>query len=139
MVLDAEEKGLLKPGGTIVEGTSGNTGIGLAMVAAQRGYRCIFTMADKMSKEKIDLLRAMGAEVHVCPTAVEKEDPRSYYEVAADWQENTWSLVSRPILARGESIDSLPLNRTGDLGADSGKDNPLRSHYGNWWDDFWHI
>jgi len=83
MVLDAEEKGLLKPGGTIVEGTSGNTGIGLAMVAAQRGYRCIFTMADKMSKEKIDLLRAMGAEVHVCPTAVEKEDPRSYYEVAA--------------------------------------------------------
>ena len=83
MVLDAEEKGLLKPGGTIVEGTSGNTGIGLAMVAAQRGYRCIFTMADKMSREKIDLLRAMGAEVHVCPTAVEKEDPRSYYEVAA--------------------------------------------------------
>ena len=83
MVLDAEEKGLLKPGGTIVEGTSGNTGIGLAMVAAQRGYKCVFTMADKMSKEKIDLLKAMGAEVHVCPTNVEKEDPRSYYEVAA--------------------------------------------------------
>ena len=83
MVLEAEQKGLLKPGGTIVEATSGNTGIGLAMVAAQRGYRCVFTMPDKMSQEKIDLLRAMGAEVHVCPTAVEKEDPRSYYEVAA--------------------------------------------------------
>ena len=83
MILDGERKGLLEPGGTIVEATSGNTGIGLAMVAAQRGYRCIFTMPDKMAQEKIDLLRAIGAEVHVCPTAVEKEDPRSYYEVAA--------------------------------------------------------
>ncbi|MED5398712.1 MAG: pyridoxal-phosphate dependent enzyme [Candidatus Thermoplasmatota archaeon] len=83
MVLDAESTGLLKPGGTIVEATSGNTGIGLAMVAAQRGYRCIFTMPDKMSQEKVDLLRAIGAEVHVCPTSVEKDDPRSYYEVAA--------------------------------------------------------
>jgi len=83
MVLDAEEKGLLKPGGTIIEATSGNTGIGLAMVAAQRGYHCIFTIPDKMSNEKIDLLRAIGAKVHVCPTAVAKDDPRSYYEVAA--------------------------------------------------------
>ena len=83
MVLDAEEKGVLKPGGVIIEATSGNTGIGLAMVAAQRGYRCIFTIPDKMSNEKITLLQAIGAEVHVCPTAVEKEDPRSYYEVAA--------------------------------------------------------
>ena len=83
MVLDGEASGLLKPGGTIIEATSGNTGIGLAMVAAQRGYRCIFTIPDKMAKEKIDLLSALGAEVHVCPTAVEKEDPRSYYEVAA--------------------------------------------------------
>jgi len=83
MVLDAEASGQLKPGGTIIEATSGNTGIGLAMVAAQRGYSCIFTIPDKMSLEKIDLLRAIGAEVHVCPTAVEKEDPRSYYEVAA--------------------------------------------------------
>ncbi len=83
MVLDAERNGLLQPGGTIVEATSGNTGIGLAMVAAQRGYNCIFTMPDKMAQEKIDLLRAIGAEVHICPTAVEKEDPRSYYEVAA--------------------------------------------------------
>jgi len=83
MVLDAESKGLLKPGGVIVEATSGNTGMGLAIVAAQRGYRCIFTIPDKMSDEKITLLRAIGAEVHVCPAAVEKEDPRSYYEVAA--------------------------------------------------------
>ena len=93
MVLDAEQKGLLKAGGTIIEATSGNTGIGLAMVAAQRGYKCIFTMPDKMSQEKADLLRALGAEVHICPTAVDKEDPRSYYEVAARLSrevENSW-------------------------------------------------
>ena len=93
MVLDAEKKGLLKAGGTIIEATSGNTGIGLAMVAAQRGYKCIFTMPDKMSQEKVDLLRALGAEVHICPTAVDKEDPRSYYEVAARLSrevENAW-------------------------------------------------
>lgn len=83
MILDGEAAGHLKPGGTIIEATSGNTGIGIAMVAAQRGYNCIFTIPDKMSQEKIDLLSALGAEVHVCPTAVEKEDPRSYYEVAA--------------------------------------------------------
>lgn len=82
MVLDGEAEGLLQPGGTIVEATSGNTGVGLAMVAAQRGYHCIFTMPDKMAQEKVDLLRALGAEVVVCPTAVEKEDPRSYYSVA---------------------------------------------------------
>ena len=82
MVLDGEAEGLLQPGGTIVEATSGNTGVGLAMVAAQRGYHCIFTMPDKMAQEKVDLLRALGAEVVVCPTAVEKEDPQSYYSVA---------------------------------------------------------
>jgi cystathionine beta-synthase len=82
MVEDAERKGLLKPGGTIIEGTSGNTGMGLALVAAVRGYRCIFTMPDKQSKEKMDILRAMGAEVVVTPTAVEPDDPRSYYSVA---------------------------------------------------------
>ena len=79
---DAERKGLLKPGGTIVEATSGNTGVGLAIVAANRGYRCIFVMPDKMSQEKILLLRAYGARVVVTPTAVEPEDPRSYYSVA---------------------------------------------------------
>ena len=82
MVDAAEEAGILKPGGTIVEPTSGNTGAGLAIVAAQRGYRCIFVMSDKMSDEKIALLRSYGAEVVVCPTAVPPEDPRSYYSTA---------------------------------------------------------
>lgn len=82
MIDEAEKKGLLKPGGTIIEGTSGNTGMGLALVAAVRGYKMIFTITDKQSKEKVDLLKALGAEVIVCPTAVEPEDPRSYYSVA---------------------------------------------------------
>src|SRR3989454_4224576 len=82
MIDDAERKGLLKPGGTLIEGTSGNTGMGLALVAAVRGYKCVFTTTDKQSKEKVDLLKALGAEVIVCPTAVEPEDPRSYYSVA---------------------------------------------------------
>lgn len=82
MVEDAEKSGLLKPGGTIIEGTSGNTGMGLALAAVAKGYKCIFTMADKQSKEKIDILKAVGAEVIVCPTNVSPEDPRSYYSVA---------------------------------------------------------
>ncbi len=82
MVEDAEKSGLLKPGGTLIEGTSGNTGMGLALAAIAKGYRCIFTMADKQSKEKIDILRAVGAEVVVCPTNVTPDDPRSYYSVA---------------------------------------------------------
>src|SRR5579864_6984170 len=82
MIDDAERKGLLKPGGTIIEGTSGNTGIGLALVGAVRGYKLVFTITDKQSKEKVDLLKALGAEVIVCPTAVEPDDPRSYYSVA---------------------------------------------------------
>jgi cystathionine beta-synthase len=82
MIEDAEKRGLLKPGGTIIEGTSGNTGIGLALVAALRGYKLIFTITDKQSREKINFLKALGAEVIVCPTAVEPEDPRSYYSVA---------------------------------------------------------
>ena len=83
MIDEAERKGLLKSGGTIIEGTSGNTGMGLALVAAVRGYKVVFTITDKQSREKIDLLKAFGAEVIVCPTAVEPEDPRSYYSVAA--------------------------------------------------------
>jgi cystathionine beta-synthase len=83
MVEDAEKDGRLKPGGTIIEGTSGNTGMGLAIAAIVKGYRCIFTTTDKQSKEKIDALKAFGAEVIVCPTNVEPEDPRSYYSVAA--------------------------------------------------------
>lgn len=82
MIEDAERAGLLKPGGTIIEGTSGNTGMGLAIAAAVKGYRCIFTLPDKQSKEKMDILRAMGAEVVVTPTAVAADDPRSYYSVA---------------------------------------------------------
>ncbi|MCB0653000.1 MAG: pyridoxal-phosphate dependent enzyme [Saprospiraceae bacterium] len=82
MVLDAEARGDLKPGGTIIECTSGNTGMGLALAAAVKGYKCIFTTSDKQSKEKFDLLRAHGAEVIVCPTNVMPEDPRSYYSVA---------------------------------------------------------
>lgn len=82
MVEDAEKAGLLKPGGTIIEGTSGNTGMGLALAAVAKGYRCIFTMADKQSQEKINILKAVGAEVVVCPTNVEPDDPRSYYSVA---------------------------------------------------------
>ncbi len=82
MIDAAERDGFLQPGGTIIEPTSGNTGAGLAIVAAQRGYRCIFVMSDKMSYEKVALLRAYGAEVVVCPTAVAPDDPRSYYSTA---------------------------------------------------------
>ena len=82
MILAAERDGLLRPGGTIVEPTSGNTGVGLAIVAAQRGYRCVFVMTDKVAPEKISLLKAYGAEVVVCPVAVAPEDPQSYYTVA---------------------------------------------------------
>src|SRR6187549_1437532 len=82
MVEDAENAGILKPGGTIIEGTSGNTGMGLALAAIAKGYKCIFTMADKQSQEKINILKAVGAEVIVCPTNVEPEDPKSYYSVA---------------------------------------------------------
>ncbi|SEJ75706.1 cystathionine beta-synthase [Cyclobacterium xiamenense] len=82
MVEDAEKEGILKPGGTIIEGTSGNTGMGLALAAIAKGYKCIFTMADKQSGEKIDILKAVGAEVIVCPTNVAPDDPRSYYSVA---------------------------------------------------------
>jgi cystathionine beta-synthase len=83
MIEDAERAGLLVPGGTIIEGTSGNTGMGLAIAAVVKGYRCIFTTTDKQSKEKIDALKAFGAEVIVCPTNVDPEDPRSYYSVSS--------------------------------------------------------
>jgi cystathionine beta-synthase len=82
IVTDAERRGLLGPGATIVEATSGNTGMGLALVAALRGYQCVFVMPDKMSPEKVAALRAFGARVVICPTAVEPEDPRSYYQTA---------------------------------------------------------
>ena len=89
MVEDAERDGRLKPGGTIIEGTSGNTGMGLAIAAIIKGYKCIFTTTDKQSKEKVDALRAFGAEVIVCPTNVEPEDPRSYYSVSTRLEKET--------------------------------------------------
>ena len=82
MIDEAEKAGLLKPGGTIIEPTSGNTGVGLAIVAAQRGYKCLFVMTDKVSSEKVSLLEAYGAEVVVCPVGVAPDDPRSYYSTA---------------------------------------------------------
>src|SRR5574339_302964 len=89
MIEDAERAGLLRPGGTIIEGTSGNTGMGLAIAAVVRGYRCIFTTTDKQSKEKVDALKAFGAEVIVCPTDVDPEDPRSYYSVSSRLEHET--------------------------------------------------
>ena len=82
MIEDAEAAGLLKPGGIIVEPTSGNTGVGLAIAAQTRGYSCVFVCPDKVARDKIDVLRAYGARVEVCPTAVDPEDPRSYYSVS---------------------------------------------------------
>ncbi len=89
MIEDAEASGTLKPGGTIIEGTSGNTGMGLALVAIAKGYKCVFTLSDKQSQEKIDILRAVGAEVIVCPTNVPPDDPRSYYSVAKKINQET--------------------------------------------------
>jgi cystathionine beta-synthase len=102
MIEDAERAGLLKPGGTIIEGTSGNTGMGLAIAAVVKGYKCIFTTTDKQSKEKIDALKAFGAEVIVCPTNVDPEDPRSYYSVSSrlekevpnSWKANQYDTLS---------------------------------------------
>ena len=93
MVEDAEKDGRLKPGGTIVEGTSGNTGMGLALVAIVKGYKLICVTTDKQSKEKIDILKAVGAKVIICPADVEPEDPQSYYSTAkriGDETENSW-------------------------------------------------
>jgi cystathionine beta-synthase len=93
MIEDAERAGLLKPGGTIIEGTSGNTGMGLAIGAVVKGYKCIFTTTDKQSKEKVDALKAFGADVIVCPTDVDPEDPRSYYSVSSRLERevpNSW-------------------------------------------------
>ena len=102
MIEDAEKDGSLKPGGTIIEGTSGNTGMGLAIGAVIKGYKCIFTTTDKQSKEKVDALKAFGAEVIVCPTNVEPEDPRSYYSVSSrlvketpnSWKPNQYDNLS---------------------------------------------
>ena len=111
MIEDAERAGLLKPGGTIIEGTSGNTGMGLAIAAVVKGYKCIFTTTDKQSKEKVDALKAFGAEVIVCPTNVDPEDPRSYYSVSS-------RLVQRGAeLLEGEPVRQ-PVELRGALRAD---------------------
>ena len=106
MIEDAEKAGLLKPGGTIIEGTSGNTGMGLAIAAAVKGYRCIFTTTDKQSKEKADALKAFGAEVIVCPTDVDPEDPRSYYSVSSRLEReipNSWKANQYDNLSNGQA------------------------------------
>src|SRR3954447_12025506 len=104
MIEAAERSGELKPGGTIVEPTSGNTGVGLAIVAQQRGYQCVFVLPDKVAGDKINTLKAFGARVEVCPTAVAPEDPRSYYQVSdrlarerpGGWKPNQYANVNNP-------------------------------------------
>ena len=127
MIEAAEAAGLLKPGGTIIEPTSGNTGHGLAIAAALKGYRCIFVMADKQSAEKQQLLRAYGAEVVLCPTNVAPESPESYYSVAARlardipgaFKPDQYWNMENPARARAD-------DRPRALGADRGPDHPLR-------------
>ena len=119
MIEDAEKAGLLKPGGTIIEGTSGNTGMGLAIAAVVKGYRCIFTTTDKQSKEKIDALKAFGAEVIVCPTNVDPEDPRSYYSVSSRLERevpNSWKANQYDNLSN--SAAHYEQTGAGDLGTD---------------------
>ena len=119
MIEDAEKAGLLKPGGTIIEGTSGNTGMGLAIAAVVKGYKCIFTTTDKQSKEKIDALKAFGAEVIVCPTDVDPEDPRSYYSVSSRLErEIPEFLEGEPVRQPLEHGGALRADRARDLGAD---------------------
>jgi len=113
MVEDAEKDGRLMPGGTIIEGTSGNTGMGLALVAIIKGYRLICVLSDKQSKEKMDILRAVGAEVHVCPTSVAPDDPRSYYSVSkrlASETPNSWYVnqYDNPSNAKAHYLSTAP-------------------------------
>ena len=127
MIDAAERDGELLPGGTIVEPTCGNTGVGLAIVAAQRGYNCIFVMTDKVGPEKVDLLRAYGAEVVVCPVAVAPEDPASYYSVAERLVDETPGAFrpnqyDNPVEPRGPLRDDRPR----DLAADRRQGHPLR-------------
>ena len=119
MIEAAERDGRLRPGGTIVEPTSGNTGVGLAIAAAHKGYRCIFVMPDKMSQEKISTLRAYGAEVVITPTAVEHDSPESYYSVSRPPRGgDPRRLQARPVLEPGEPRGALPDDRPRALGAD---------------------
>ncbi len=127
MIEAAEREGLLRPGGTIIEPTSGNTGHGLAIAAALKGYRCIFVMADKQSAEKQALLRAYGAEVVLCPTNVAPESPESYYSVAAPARpRHPRGVQAGPVLERGEPRGPRADDGTGDLGADRRPDHASR-------------
>jgi len=130
VVEDAERRGLLKPGGTLVEPTSGNMGVALAIVAAVKGYKCIFTIPDKMSIEKIRRLRAFGAEVVVTPTAVPPESPQSYYSVARRLAEE---IPGAFLPMQYDNPSNMEAHY--DLGADRRKDHPLRCGNGNRRDD----
>ncbi len=135
MLLDAEANGNLKPGGTIIECTSGNTGMGLALAGVVRGYRCIFTTNDKQSKEKVDMLKALGAEVIVCPTSVGPEDPRSYYSVAErlskEIPNSYWFNQYDNLSNRQAHYESTGL---GDLGSNRWEDHPPRGRCRHRWD-----
>ena len=131
MIEAAEASGELQPGGTIVEPTSGNTGVGLAMVAQAKGYKCVFVCPDKVSEDKRNVLKAYGAEVVVCPTAVAPEHPDSYYNVSdrlasqpGAWKPDQYSNPHNP---RSHYETTGP----GDLGADRGQDHPLRHRHGH--------
>ena len=114
------------PGGTIVEPTSGNTGVGLAIVAAQRGYRCVFVMTDKVAPEKISLLQAYGAEVVVCPVAVEPEDPQSYYSVAERLTVELRRVPPQPVRQPGQPAGPRADHRARAVAPDGRADHPLR-------------
>ena len=126
MIEAAEESGALQPGGTIVEPTSGNTGVGLAMVAQQKGYHCVFVCPDKVSEDKRNVLKAYGAEVVVCPTAVPPERPGLLLQRLGPARRAARRVEARPV--RQPEQPSLPLrgDRPGDLAADRGPDHPLR-------------
>ena len=128
----AERDGSLKPGGTIVEGTSGNTGVGLAIAAALKGYRCIFTMPDKMSQEKVRLLKAFGAEVIITPTAVPPDHPDNYVMMAKRIAKETPNaILANQFYNRGEPAGALRDHGSGALGADRRADHALRGRGGH--------
>ena len=125
IIEDAERRGELKPGGTIVEGTSGNTGVGLAIAAALKGYRCVFTMPDKMSQEKVRLLKAYGAEVVITPTAVPPDHPDNYVMKAKQIVKETPGRdPGQSVLQPDQPRGPLRHHRPGDLGADRGQGDP---------------
>ena len=127
MVEAAEASGELRPGGTIVEPTSGNTGVGLAIVAQRKGYRCVFVCPDKVGEDKRNVLRAYGAEVVVCPTAVDPDHPDSYYRVSDRLVErDRRGLEAQPVREPGEPAVALPGHRPGAVGADRRPDHALR-------------